>query len=124
MLNDLVRNTGIDRFMEKTISVDAKKIFKPSPVAYTLVEEELGAKPSETFFVSSNPWDVVGARAAGFTVAWIERVTPDAMASACAKSDLVPPLTMFKAVRMQMDELGLEPDYRIHSLTALPSLLL
>ena len=49
MLNDLVKNTGVDRFMEKTISVDTKKIFKPSPAAYMLVEEELGAKPSETF---------------------------------------------------------------------------
>ena len=33
------------------------------------------------------------------------------MALACVKSDLVAPLTMFKAIRMQMDELGLEPDY-------------
>jgi len=123
MLNDLVKNTGVDRFVEKTISVDTKKIFKPSPAAYMLVEQELGAKPSETFFVSSNPWDAAGAKAAGFAVAWIERVTPDAMAEACARSDLLPPLTMFKAIRMQMDELGLEPDYRIHGLAALPKLL-
>lgn len=123
MLNDLVRNTGVDRCLEKTISVDAKKIFKPSPAAYTLVEEELGAKPNEVLFVSSNPWDAAGAKAAGFTVAWIERVTPDAMAAACVKSDLIAPLTMFKAIRMQSDELGLEPDYRIQGLAALPKLL-
>ena len=45
------------------------------------------------------------------------------MALACAKSDLVPPLTMFKAIRMQMDELGLEPDYRIRALAELPDLV-
>jgi 2-haloacid dehalogenase len=50
-------------------------------------------------------------------------VTPDAMAQACVKSDVVPPLTMFKAIRMQMDELGLEPDYRIKTLADLPGLL-
>jgi 2-haloacid dehalogenase len=45
------------------------------------------------------------------------------MAQACATSDLVPPLTMFKAIRMQMDELGIEPDYRIKALADLPGLL-
>ena len=35
----------------------------------------------------------------------------------------MPPLTMFKAIRMQMDELGLEPDYRIRTLADLPELV-
>jgi 2-haloacid dehalogenase len=39
------------------------------------------------------------------------------------KNDLVPPLTMFKAIRTQMDELGLEPDHRITALSDLPNLL-
>jgi 2-haloacid dehalogenase len=42
---------------------------------------------------------------------------------ACVKSDAVSPLTMFKAIRMQMDELGLEPDFRIKALADLPELL-
>jgi len=45
------------------------------------------------------------------------------MALACARSELVAPLTMFKAIRTQMDELGLEPDYRIHALSELPGLV-
>jgi succinate dehydrogenase/fumarate reductase-like Fe-S protein len=39
-------------------------------------------------------------------------VTQEAMADACRKRDLVAPLTMFKALRMQMDELGTAPDLR------------
>ncbi len=74
-------------------------------------------------FVSSNPWDACGAKAFGLEVAWIERVTTEAMAQAFAKNDLVPPLAMFKAIRMQMDELGLEPDYRIRALAELPDLV-
>jgi 2-haloacid dehalogenase len=50
-------------------------------------------------------------------------VTPEAMALACATSDLVAPLTVFKALRTQMDELDLAPDYRIHSLSELHALL-
>ncbi|MDB5610426.1 MAG: haloacid dehalogenase, type [Bradyrhizobium sp.] len=123
MLNALVRNSGLDRVLDATISIDSQKIFKPSPDAYTLIEAKLGVPPAEVLFVSSNPWDACGAKAFGLNVAWIERVTPEAMAQACVKNDLIAPLTMFKAIRMQMDELGLEPDYRIHALSELPDLI-
>jgi 2-haloacid dehalogenase len=123
MLNALVRNSGLDRVLDATISIDSRRIFKPSPNAYSLIEEKLGVPPAEVLFVSSNPWDACGAKAFGLNVAWIERVTPEAMALACVRSDLVPPLTMFKALRMQMDELGFEPDYRIRALAELPGLV-
>jgi 2-haloacid dehalogenase len=123
MLQALVKNTGLDKLLDVTISIDATKMFKPSPEAYALVEARLGVKPGEVLFVSSNPFDVSGARAFGFRVAWIERVTAEAMASACKSSDLVPPLTMFKAIRTQMDELGFQPDHRIAALSELPKVL-
>jgi 2-haloacid dehalogenase len=123
MLNALVRNSGLDRVLDATISVDAKKIFKPSPDAYALIESTLGVAPDEVLFVSSNPWDACGAKAFGLKVAWIERVAPEAMALACVKNDVLAPLTMFKAIRTQMDELALEPDYRIRALAELPGLV-
>jgi 2-haloacid dehalogenase len=123
MLNALVRNSGLDRVLNATISIDSKRTFKPSPDAYALIEERLGVPPAQVLFVSSNPWDACGAKAFGLNVAWIERVTPEAMAQACVRSDLVPPLTLFKALRTQMDELGLEPDYRIRALGELPDLV-
>jgi len=123
MLNALVRNSGLDRVLDATISIDSQKIFKPAPDAYALIEAKLGVRPAEVLFVSSNPWDACGAKAFGLNVAWIERVTPEAMALACVKSDAVPPFTMFKAIRTQMDELGVAPDYRIKTLADLPELL-
>jgi 2-haloacid dehalogenase len=123
MLDALVRNSGLDRVLDATISIDSKRIFKPSRDAYTLIEEKLGVAPAEVLFVSSNPWDACGAKSFGLNVAWIERVTEEAMALACVKSDVVAPLTMFKALRMQMDELGFEPDYRIHTLSELPKVV-
>jgi 2-haloacid dehalogenase len=123
MLNALVRNSGLDRVLDATISIDSQKIFKPAPDAYTLIETTLGVPPAEVLFVSSNPWDACGAKSFGLNVAWIERVTPEAMALACVKSDLVAPLTMFKAIRTQMDELGIQPDHRIHALSELPELV-
>jgi 2-haloacid dehalogenase len=123
MLNALVRNSGLDRVLDATISIDSQTIFKPAPDAYTLIETTLGVPPAEVLFVSSNPWDACGAKSFGLNVAWIERVTPEAMALACVKSDLVAPLTMFKALRTQMDELGIQPDYRVHALSELPDLV-
>jgi len=119
MLNALVKNTGLDRVLDATLSVDPQQTFKPSPDAYTPIESELGVKPADVLFVSSNPWDACGAKSFGLNVAWIERVTPEAMALACVENDLVAPLTMFKAIRTQMDELGIQPDHRIRSLSEL-----
>ena len=56
-------------------------------------------------------------------VAWIERVTPEAMALECKTSDMVRPLTMFRAMRTQMDHFGLDPDHRVKGLSGLPKLL-
>ena len=122
MLTALVRNSGLAPLLDATISVDANKVFKPSPQAYALIGEVLGTGPDEVLFVSSNPWDVAGAKAYGLNVAWIERVTPEAMALACVDSELVAPLTLFKAIRTQMDELGLRPDHRIRALSELPGI--
>ena len=123
MLDALVRNSGLNRVLDATISVDTRKMFKPAPDAYSLIEAVLGVAAAEVLFISSNPWDICGAKAFGLNVAWIERVMPEAIALACVNSELVSPLTMFKAIRTQMDELGLEPDYRIHALSELPALV-
>jgi 2-haloacid dehalogenase len=123
MLNALVRNSGLDRLLDATISVDTRKIFKPSPEAYTLIEEVLHVPPAEVLFISSNPWDACGAKAFGLNVAWIERVTPEAMALACVENEVLAPLTMFKALRTQMDALGVEVDHRVRSLRELPRIV-
>src|SRR3981081_2780580 len=123
MLNTLVANSGLDRVLDATISVDSKKIFKPAPDAYSLIESTLGVAPAEVLFVSSNPWDACGAKAFGLNVAWIERVTPGSVALGSVKSHFVLPLTVYKAIRTQMDELGIEPAYRIHALSELPGLV-
>jgi 2-haloacid dehalogenase len=123
MLAALVGNSGLDRLLDATISVDAAKVFKPRPDAYALIEATLGIAPANVLFVSSNPWDVCGAKSFGLKVAWIERVSPQAMTEACLRTDLVTPLTMFKALRTQMDELGFAPDYRITALSELPGIV-
>lgn len=122
MLDALVRNTGIDKVMQATISIESKRIFKPSPRAYDLIEETLGVKPANVLFVSSNSFDACGAKSYGLNVAWIERVSAAALRQEVRDPKAIGPGTLFKAIRMRMEAFGLEPDFRIASLAELPSI--
>jgi 2-haloacid dehalogenase len=123
MLDALVRNTGLDRFLHAVISVDAKRTYKPDPRAYELVQERLGVRPEEVVFVSSNGFDVAGAKSFGFKVVRIERVTPAALRAELTSGDPIGPGAMFRAVRMQTEILGQAPDAMLSSLLALPGVV-
>ena len=58
MLQELVRNSGLDRWIEAAISVDSVRAYKPHPSCYALVEPALGVPKEEVLFVSSNSFDV------------------------------------------------------------------
>ena len=123
MLDALVRNSGLSALFTAVLSVDAVGVFKPSPRAYDLVERRLGIHPHDVAFVSSNPFDVSGAKSFGFKVAWIERVTATALADDCRDPDAIGPLTMFKATRLRPDRFGFAPDWSIRALSDLTALL-
>ncbi|WP_213030372.1 hypothetical protein [Acinetobacter baumannii] len=78
----------------------------------------------EVLFVSSNGFDVSGAKRFGFRVARIERVTPDSLNEEIRSAAVIGPKTMFKAMRMQTEGLGYEPDFVVASLQQLPEVLL
>jgi len=123
ILDALVSNSGFATLLDATLSVDAVGAFKPSPKAYALVEQNLGVRPAEVAFVSSNPFDASGAKSFGFKVAWIERVTAAALAADIRAQGVVGPLTMFKATRLRPDPFGFNPDWTIGSLSELPARL-
>ena len=123
MLDALVRNSGFDRYLEAVISVDARRVYKPDPGAYELVQERMGVRPEEVVFVSSNGFDVAGAKSFGFKVVRIERVSPDALRQELANGAAIGPATMFRALRMQTEALGYIPDAVVSSLLELSGLL-
>ncbi len=73
----LLDRAGVLRHLENVISVDDVKTFKPDPEVYRYLARRLERAPEETWLVSSNPFDVIGAKAAGLLAAWIKR-KPDA----------------------------------------------
>ncbi len=73
MLAAVTRNAGITALLDEIISVDAVKIFKPSPRVYQLAQARMKMDVSRLGFVSSNSWDVNGAASVGLTTFWIQR---------------------------------------------------
>ena len=99
MLEPVVLNAGLDGRIRDVLSVDAVKVYKPSPRVYQLAVDRLGVPANAIGFVSSNGWDACGAKAFGFRVFWINRTGAP------------------------VDELGVRPDHIIGSLADLPALV-
>jgi 2-haloacid dehalogenase len=73
MLAAAVRSSGLGEALQHVLSVDTVKVFKPAPLVYALGPAAMGVPASELLFVSSNAWDVAGAKAFGYQVAWCNR---------------------------------------------------
>jgi 2-haloacid dehalogenase len=73
MLEAAVAHAGIGRHLRAVLSADAARTYKPAPAVYALGPAHLGIPAARLGFVSSNGWDVAGAKAFGFAVAWVNR---------------------------------------------------
>ncbi len=73
----LLERAGVLPHLYDVLSVDDLKTFKPDPEAYQYLARRLERPVSEVWLVSSNPFDVIGAKSAGLRAAWIKR-RPDA----------------------------------------------
>jgi 2-haloacid dehalogenase len=78
MLENAVRAAGIQDLFDAILSVDSLRFYKPRPAVYGLVAKRFGTAAQEVVFVSSNRWDVAGAKAFGFKTVWVNRTSkPD-----------------------------------------------
>ena len=92
----LLERADVLPHLDGVISVDDVKTFKPDPEVYLYLAQRLERAPDETWLVSSNPFDVIGAKSAGLKAVWVKR-KPDA----------------------QFDPWGIEPDLVAPDLEAL-----
>lgn len=77
-LRTLLGNAGLLSYFGGVVSVDDIKTFKPNPDVYDYLLSRGGRQIGETWLVSSNPFDVIGAKAAQLKAAWVRR-TPEAV---------------------------------------------
>jgi 2-haloacid dehalogenase len=72
-LRTLLGNAGVLSYFEGVVSVDDIKTFKPNPDVYDYFVSRGGRSSEDTWLVSSNPFDVIGAKSAHLKAAWVKR---------------------------------------------------
>lgn len=69
----LFQNAGLLAHLDEIISVDDLGTFKPDPAVYEYLAERFERPAGEVWLVSSNSFDVIGAKSVGMRAAWIKR---------------------------------------------------
>lgn len=70
----LLDGAGLDRYVERVISVDEVRQWKPAPAPYRHAAAVLAVEAASLVMVSVHAWDVHGARLAGLRTAWAARL--------------------------------------------------
>lgn len=74
----LLAHADLDAALDGIVSVHEVRSFKPDPAVYAHFLKQAGATREETWLVSGNTFDVIGAHTAGWRTAWVKR-NPDAV---------------------------------------------
>ena len=73
MLTGIMNAANLNPYFKGFVSVDEVKVYKPSPIVYRHVASSLGRPLDQVRLISSNPFDVIGAEAAGMQATWVNR---------------------------------------------------
>ncbi|HEU5116267.1 MAG TPA: haloacid dehalogenase type II [Isosphaeraceae bacterium] len=73
VLEPLLDQAGLLSRFDGLVSADEVKTFKPAPEVYEHLVQSAQRPKAEVWLISSNPWDVLGARFAGLRTAWVRR---------------------------------------------------
>ena len=99
-IDAVLSNANIRDFFEGIVTADDVRSFKPNPAVYSYARRVTNAWSSPFWLVSSNPWDVIGAKSAGLSSAWVQRSEEEIF-----------------------DPWGIEPNITVRSLSDLPAAL-
>lgn len=72
-LRKLLAHARLLSALSGVVSVDDVSTYKPNPTVYLHLVARGGAPVDHTWLVSSNAWDVLGAKSAGLRAAWVRR---------------------------------------------------
>lgn len=100
VVRGVLENANLLSLFDDIVSADEIRTFKPDPAIYAHAARRLGQTAEAMWLVSSNPFDVIGAKTAGLRVAWIKR-NPN----------------------MVFDPWGIEPDMVVSGLDQLATLI-
>jgi 2-haloacid dehalogenase len=70
----LLRRAGLDQYVERTLSVDDIRRWKPAPDVYHYAARTCGVPPDRVALVAAHSWDTHGAHRAGLVTGWVSRL--------------------------------------------------
>jgi 2-haloacid dehalogenase len=73
VIRTVLEKAGLLSFLDDVVSADEVRTFKPDPAIYAHAVKRLGQNANATWLVSSNPFDIIGAKSAGLRTAWVKR---------------------------------------------------
>lgn len=72
-LISLFEHANIHHYFDQIISVDEVGTFKPSPEVYELLSQKSSSSKENTWLISANAFDIIGASAIGLDTIWLKR---------------------------------------------------
>jgi 2-haloacid dehalogenase len=72
-VRNLLDHAGLLGRFRAVISVDDVQSFKPDPAVYAHLAQRVRLPSSSVWLISSNPFDVIGAKSYGLRSAWVRR---------------------------------------------------
>ena len=116
MLSALLRHADLQSVFEHVVSSDDVARYKPHPDIYRAIVARMELPPSQINLVSSNGFDLAGAKHFGLQTVRIERVSPTALRDTVSTTAPITSETAFLALRSQMDLFAGQPDFICASL--------
>jgi 2-haloacid dehalogenase len=71
--NVQIENAGLHTFIQRVVSVEEVKRFKPDPTTYRHAAQVMDVDVSQSMLISAHDWDVAGAMKAGAQSAFVWR---------------------------------------------------
>ncbi|GAB2191082.1 haloacid dehalogenase type II [Sessilibacter sp. MAH2] len=72
-VNQLLEQAKISQHFDGVVSVDPLKTFKPNPKVYQYFLDQSNSQAKQTWLISSNNFDVLGALNYGLNSVWVKR---------------------------------------------------
>ena len=73
MLDGAIERNNLQEVFKYVLSADDIGLYKPRPEVYQMACDRFQLTSEQILFVSSNTWDVSGAKSYGLQVAWLNR---------------------------------------------------
>ena len=119
MLGALLAQAGVEGHFPVVVGSDQVRAYKPHPEFYRAAMTGFDLPPEEIALVSSNGFDLAGAKHFGLRTIRIERLPPERLRETTRDGGAISPATAFTALRSQMDDFAGAPDHVVSSLAGL-----